>query len=405
MKYFIANRIFLKSFRWSQSGWIQMLAILGITFSVMVTVMVISVLQGFEKSYEKSLLGFNSHLVIFSDPDLHMNSVDLKKEISQIMDELDQDKKYAISSFVFKPGIFIKSGKLKTITLKGIDFEEVRKVYEMDMTLFSKNNEKSHLPEIILGSSFYENEIKPKNNISLWLPQSQFKNLNQNFKQFQVKGIFHSGLHEFDYGFALIDRKDLAKLLGSDDLPLGVEMRISDYTQAEDLAKKLREKLPMHYEIIPWNQLNQSLFEAMKLEKVTFLVIMILIVMISSFNIMGVCLLVFLKEMKTFFLIYCLGLKWSSVKRIIYSIGGLYGLVGSFLGVIMANGILWSLSYWKWFSLDPEVYFVDQIPMTINFFRDFIIVVFVVMICLLIAKFSIYQFNRKESHLWLRNQI
>lgn len=405
MIFFIASRIFSKSLGIRNSGWISYLAILGISFSVMVSILVMSVLTGFEKAYEKSLLGFNSHLVIFVDPEIESNSQKLLLDMeSSLQGVLEEGEEFHLSPFIFKQAISVQAGKIKTLNLKGIHIEKLKEVYDVDIKEIEEIKKSKNIPEIFVGKSFYENQINSKKEIQLWLPSSESSRLKKNFQKFRIKGVFHSGLHEFDDGFALIDYNSLSKLLKSEPVPLGVEVKLFDYLKAPDIALKLKQTLSKNYEIIPWNQLNHSLFEAMKLEKITFITIMGLIILISCFNIMGVCLLAFLKEMKTFFLLHCLGLNWNSIKKTIYLLGSFYGVMGAGLGIISANFILWSLNQWNWFSLDPEVYFIDSIPVHFSILRDVLLCVGVVFICLFVSRFSFTQMNQSKSNLLLRKK-
>lgn len=115
-----------------KGGWIYFLALIGIIFSVIATILVLSVLEGFEKSYQKSLLGFNAHVLI-TDQEENGHPDLFRENFLTTIDENQEIKKQIKHQMFFKiaEGLTSLGGEIRTIRLKALNFKEINKVYDL----------------------------------------------------------------------------------------------------------------------------------------------------------------------------------------------------------------------------------------------------------------------------------
>jgi lipoprotein-releasing system permease protein len=129
--------------------------------------------------------------------------------------------------------------------------------------------------------------------IRVFLPRQNEagKKVAPSFQVFRVAGTFTSGLREFDRGFALVESQQLQKIYGLSGVATGLEFRLREPDQAEWLAGDIKKSLGPGYDAVAWQQLNGPLFQALRLERTVFFIIMSMVVTVAAFNIVGVLIL------------------------------------------------------------------------------------------------------------------
>jgi lipoprotein-releasing system permease protein len=146
----------------------------------------------------------------------------------------------------------------------------------------------------------------------------------------------------------------------------GLEVKSADRWQAPALAARLQEKLGYPYRVQDWQEQNSQLFQALKLEKLGMRVILLLIVLVAAFNIVSTLTMVVKDKTREIGILKAMGMRARTVRRLFVIQGVVIGSVGTLIGTALGVGIgLW-IDRFKIISLDPQVYFIDHLPVRIE---------------------------------------
>ncbi len=182
------------------------------------------------------------------------------------------------------------------------------------------------------------------------------------FDRFEVTGVFSTGMYEYDNAYAFIALDKAQELAGLGQAVTGIEVKTEDRWQAPIVAPQLVAALGWPFRTVDWQEQNHSLFQALKLEKLGMGVILLLIVLVAAFNIVSTLTMVVADKTKEIGILKAMGMPAKSIRRIFFAQGVVIGVVGTFLGLIVGFGAAIGLDKYKFIKLDPQVYFIDHLP-------------------------------------------
>ena len=184
--------------------------------------------------------------------------------------------------------------------------------------------------------------------------------------RFEVTGIVSTGMYEYDNAYAFIALDKAQELAGLGDGVTGIEVKTADRWQAAGVANGLVAALGWPYRTVDWQEQNHSLFQALKLEKLGMGVILLLIVLVAAFNIVSTLTMVVADKTKEIGILKAMGMPARSIRRIFFAQGLVIGLVGTVGGLIVGFAAALALDKYQFIKLDPTVYFIDHLPVTIQ---------------------------------------
>lgn len=372
------RNLFSKRSRYAHSaiGWV---ALIGLILGVAAQVVALSILVGFEKHFTESILGFNADLVLLRDG-----------EVSNPEFVLSQIKNYeaqgvrAVTPFLYREGLIAHHSKVKGFAIKGIDLSTFSNVYKLELNPYSdlKIPEAKamiqHLSQesaegespVILGSDLADylgvNEKDPY--VSILLPKGDLKKISdpKQFKKFKVIGTFSSGLYEFDSQFLLMDLTKAQKFFELPHVVTGFEMKVKNLKKASMLAEAMAKDFSFPYQALSWDELNAEIFQALKLEKKLFFIIMGLIVIVAAANLIGLVVILISEQSKEISILKVMGMKNKTLERIF----AFQGLLLAFTGIALGCGLGWMiakiLATYAFIPLAKEVYLISSLPVEVN---------------------------------------
>src|SRR5438552_689044 len=146
------------------------------------------------------------------------------------------------------------------------------------------------------------------------------------FHRYEVTGIFDTGMYEYDNSYVALDRRVAQRFAGLDSAVTGVEVRLADPWKAREFAVRLEDDLLYPYRALDWQTQNQSLFSALKLEKLAMAFVVFLICVVAAFNVVGTLTMVVRDKTREIGILLAMGLKQRSIRRIFLAQGILVGL-------------------------------------------------------------------------------
>ena len=182
---------------------------------------------------------------------------------------------------------------------------------------------------------------------------------------YRVAGTFYTGMYEYDLKFIYVDLVSLQDFLDIGDQVNGIEVRISDPDDTEPVVAGINKRLGPGYRVQDWKQINRNLFSALKLEKIAMFLVLAIIILVASFSIIGNLIMVVVEKAKEIALLKTLGSSSGGVMRIFVVQGLFIGILGTFIGA--AHGLVLAYLGGRFgLPLDPDVYYIDRLPIHIE---------------------------------------
>jgi lipoprotein-releasing system permease protein len=201
-------------------------------------------------------------------------------------------------------------------------------------------------------------------------------------KQFKVIGIFEAGFHQYDSKLVYTDLHEAQAFYSGEDTVTGVEMKVEDVDRASEVADQVKRELDtIAYHVIDWEELNHGLFTALRIQQILMSLVLALIILVAAFTVIATLIMVVLDKKKEIAAIKAMGASDGQLLRTFLYQGLIIGLVGGSVGL----GAGYALCQWilaHGFSLDPEVYFIDHLPVRVRASELALTGVFAVAACL-----------------------
>ncbi len=350
-------------------SFISGISILGIALGVTALIVVLSVMNGFQKEVRARILGITPHLQISSYEGPLTDWQPVLKIVSHNPDVT------GAAPYVSGQGMLSLSDSVQGVMVRGILPEEENRL--TGLTAKMKEGRLSDLrPDefgIVVGSDLARAlGAHVGDKVLLITPQGQITpaGMLPRLKQFTVVGIFEIGMSPYDNALALIHMSDAQRLFHLDSAVSGISAHLRDVDNAPEVAAALEKKLPRDISVNDWTKQNANYFRAVQMEKKMMFIILSLIVAVAAFNIVSTLVMVVTDKQADIAILRTQGASPLSIMKIFMVQGVVIGLVGTLLGV--ACGIILALNIEtivpviehtfgiQFFS--KEVYYISELP-------------------------------------------
>lgn len=372
------------------------ISILGIMIGVMSLIVVLAVMNGFREDLLKKILGVNSHLIILS----YRGGI---KDTQAVMDKaLEVDGVLSATPFIYSQVMIKNAGNISGAILRGLDPDTAGTVINIDamikegsLTLLKKRN--SDPQGIILGSELSKRiGALPGDTVTLVSPVGKLTPLGRmaNEGKFKVKAIFESGMYEYDSSLVYLSLTDARDFLSLGDEVTGIELKVGDIDESDKIAEIVQDKLGYPYWTKDWKMMNKSLFSALKLEKVTMFIILIMIVLVGALNIISSLVMLVMEKTHDIAILRTMGASSKSIMSIFIFQGLFVGLIGTLFGLISGSFLCHLLARYKFIKLPPDVYYISTLPVRIEPSDIVLIALAAILICFLATIFPSWQASK-----------
>jgi lipoprotein-releasing system permease protein len=190
-------------------------------------------------------------------------------------------------------------------------------------------------------------------------------------RKFRVAGIFYSGMYEYDAAQAYMSLRDAAELFDMGEAITTIDLRVANVIQVGDVTPQVRRAVHEvsagqgEYSVRDWKEMNKNLFTALELEKIASFIVLSIAIAVASFCIICTLLLMVTEKSKEIAILKAMGASDSSVLRLFMTEGMMIGSVGTIIGVSAGYVQMKGLSVFG-LRLDPEVYYVERLPVHVD---------------------------------------
>ena len=333
-------------------SFISLISMLGMGLGVMALIVVLSVMNGFQKEIRARMLGASPHLEIVADGgqirdwQAVLDKVALHPQVS------------AAAPYIAGQGMLSFGKSVQGVMVRGIDPMRETAITELSgkMKIGALNDLRGAEFGIVLGSDLARTlGVRLNDKIMLITPQGQITpaGMMPRLKQFRVTGIFEIGMAPYDNSLALIHIDDAQKLFQLGGSVTGISAKLRDIDAAPGVARELQRQLPTDLYANDWTHQNSNYFRAVQMEKKMMFIILSLIVAVAAFNIVSTLVMAVTDKQADIAILRTLGASPASIMKIFIVQGVVIGVIGTLLGSL--GGILLAL------NLDVVVPFIEQL--------------------------------------------
>ncbi len=356
---------------------VSFISVLGIILGVMALIIALALMTGFQEDIQDKILGASAHVLIYPAGSRGLIDVDSTTKIVK-----SDPQVISAAPVVYGKVLVYTAAGANGILLKGIDPKLEKEVTELASTagpeaLAALSDPSPDRDGIILGSDLAATlNVEKGDLVTLVSPESLLSPLGlmPKFKKLRVLGVFRSGLYEYDTSWALASMKTAQRLFSLGDGVTLIEAKIRDIYAAEDVSRRLQKQLGSSYITDNWIHQNQSLFSAMKLEKIMIFITIALIVVVAAFNIISTLVMVVLDKSKDIAILTAMGSTSRQIMRIFMLQGILIGIAGTAIGAVLGISVSWVMDHYRLIRLPLDVYFIPYLPFHVRLV-DFLMVI------------------------------
>ena len=332
-------------------SFISLISVAGIGLGVAALIIVLSVMNGFQKQVTDRMLSVLAHIEVFDA----RGDMPQWREAERVA--LRNPKVLAAAPFVESQGLLQKNGAMRPVTIRGVLPSAERKVSEIANTM-RQGSLDSLTPgsfNIVLGYALAAGlNVQVGDKVTMLLAQAQTTpaGMLPRMRSFTVSGIFESGHMEFDSGMAFIGIEDAQKMERL-SAPAGLRLKVADMHAAPQVAAELEQSMSGELVMRDWSKLNAVWFGAVQTEKKMMFIILTLIVTVAAFNLVSTLVMTVTDKQPDIAILRTLGASPASIMKIFMVQGAVAGLLGTVLGV--AGGVLVAL------NIDVIVPFIEHL--------------------------------------------
>lgn len=316
----------------SFTAWITLL---GISIGIASLIVVMSVMNGFEKELQANTIQAESHIILYRKDKGIENWQQMKAKIYEADPSIEE-----VMPITYNEVLFIKEGRVHGGILEGQEKE------------FSSDG-------AFLGKELaHKLQARPGENIKILL--------SQKLVALKMINTFDSGLYEYSSRYAYAPLNFTQKNLGWGNAVSAFKVKVKDPSQVKTLARKIRNHTSFPFFVRTWMDMNRNILIALKMEKVVMSIILGAIILVALFNVVSSLLMIVIEKTKEISILKAMGMQQKNIARIFLWQGTFVGLSGTVFGILLALGISWLLRTFHFISLSPDIYYLSYLPVEVR---------------------------------------
>jgi lipoprotein-releasing system permease protein len=350
-------------------SFISGVSMLGISLGVAALIIVLSVMNGFQKEVRDRMLAVVSHIEILTPDGQALPDVNRTlKEVRQ------HPQVVGAAPFIAAQALLARGEDMKGTLVRGIDPALEPEVTELAGTLQHTVLKRLVPGEfgVLLGGELARSlGVREGDKVTLVAPSGQVTpaGVVPRLKQMTVVGTFDSGHFEYDSGLVMLHEQDAARIFRLEG-PTGVRLKLRDLQQARAVALDLSTLLSDHLLIRDWTRQNRNWFAAVQLEKRMMFIILTLIVAVAAFNLVSTLVMTVTDKRADIAILRTLGASPKSIMGIFVVQGALVGVIGTLVGLALGLSVAYNIdvivpALERLLSasfLPKDIYLISQMP-------------------------------------------
>lgn len=350
-------------------SFISGVSMVGIALGVAALIIVLSVMNGFQKEVRDRMLSVLSHIEVF-DPD-GLGIPDLPATLAAVR---QHPEVLGVAPFVSAQALLARGEDMKGVLVRGIDPALEPSVTDLASPAVAETLTRLVPGEfgVVLGVELARSMgVIAGDPITLIAPSGQVTpaGVLPRIRQMTVVGTFDSGHFEYDSSLAMLHQDDAVRIFRLEG-PTGVRVKVKDLHRAREVALEMAPSLPAGLAVRDWTRQNRTWFAAVQLEKRMMFIILTLIVAVAAFNLVSTLVMTVTDKSADIAILRTLGASPGSIMAIFVVQGAMVGVIGTGLGLLLGLGVAFNIdtlvpaleSLLGASFLPQEIYLINRMP-------------------------------------------
>ncbi len=364
-------------------SFISAVSFLGMMLGILALIVVLSVMNGFDRELKGRILSVVPHGYIYrveqqnvgvEEDDSEQNSKGLSDWQALAKQIIAHPDVVAVAPYIKGNGMVSQFGVVRGIEITGVLPNTEAQVSQLAQDFIAGSFDSLQAGEynIILGSLLAKHlGVAIGDKVTLVLPQVNITPLGifPRMKRFNVTGVFQAGA-QLDGSATMIHLDDAKKLFRYGENVEGLRVKVADLYDAKRILQEVVQSLPAGFQAKDWSQTQGGLFQAVKMEKTVITLLLMIVVAVAAFNIISILIMMVADKRSDIAVLRTLGASRGSIMGIFIiqgsSVGVIGTVVGAVLGVILALNISTIAAFIEHLLglqlFNPDIYFISFLP-------------------------------------------
>lgn len=355
-------------------SFISLVSIIGIALGVAALIIVLSVMNGFQKEIRNKMIGVTAHMQITSAS----NSISDWQALGKLALQNKNILNYA--PYIDGQALVSFDGSVSGALIRGVDATYEPKVDDITQAIiagsFASLNQESF--NIVIGKDLaHQLGAGIGDKITLITPDGNVSpvGMTPRLKQFTITGLFDTHMQQYDSGLIFIGLKQAQILFKVPDSVTGVRLKVNDVLQTQSIKEQLYAALPGDLIVQDWMSQNQNYFSAVAMEKKMMFVVLSLIIAVATFNLVSTLVMTVNDKKADIAILRTMGASQTNIMKIFMLQGGVSGIIGTLSGTILGILIAYFIgdivhgieliTHTK--LINGDVYMIDYLPSQVKF--------------------------------------
>ena len=335
------------------------LSVAGLAVGIAALLITLFILNGFERVISQKIADFDGHIRIrhFLNNPINPKIAGMDSVISNFNGDVIQ------SGFIQGPALLRKGKLAEGVIVEGIEpagADFLSNMLVSGSVSLGKN-------DIIIGKKLADQLGLSIGNKVVLFDIATLRGSKKRLKQFTVSGLFHSGMTEYDKSLIFMNLELAKGLFNLEGKVTGYILRLKDQKQVSLLTETLESNLAYPYMVMTWKEKNRALFKWMDVQRWPIIFIFGLIALVGVVNIISALAMIIIDKTRQIGILKSLGITQGKLKQVFLANGLIIGVAGTTGGSLLALVVAWLQNNFKLITVPEDVYFMDFIPMDINF--------------------------------------
>lgn len=344
-------------------------SIAGVVVSVATSIITLSVMTGFQGYFRDKILSAIAHVAVMEF------SGEGVKDPGPLQDRIQKNPHVvATTPFIFSQAMLAKKERVQGVVVRGIDPKTEGLVTDLRKNMIvgsldSLGTGGKKLPGIVIGEDLARRfGVMPGDPVTMLNPigEESAVGMVPKMRNFEVAGIFDAGMYDYNTSFVYLSIPEAQRFFDMPGRVSGVQVRVDDVYGAAEIADSIQSAVGYPYYTRNWIEMNRNFFNALKLEKIGMSLILVVIIIVASFNIIGTLTMIVMEKAREIAILKSMGASLRSIMKIFMFSGILIGVLGTFIGAALGYGAVALITRTGVITLPKDVYQVSHLPLTIT---------------------------------------
>jgi lipoprotein-releasing system permease protein len=345
------------------------ISVAGVVIGVATSIITLAVMTGFQGYFRDKILSAMPHIVVLEFTGAGVTD---RQALQEKVDKVPHVT--ATTPFIYAQSMITTRERMQGVVVRGIDPGTEAGVTDLGKNMVAGAlgdlaRSDNALPGVIIGE-----DLARKLAVSVGEPITMVNPLGEEtplgmvpkMKKFEVVGLFDAGMYDYNTGFVYIALPDAQKFFDMPGRISGVQVRVDEIYNADRISSAIQAAIGYPFYTRNWMEMNKNFFSALLLEKIGMSLILVVIIIVASFNIVGTLTMIVMEKSREIAILKSMGSPARSILKIFMFAGLAIGCVGTAIGVVIGYGAVTVLTKTDVISLPKDIYQVSRLPLSIS---------------------------------------